>query len=47
MKGPAKNRRPMDNQTIEASMASRVEEEGIGVWDFKGKEDNSQEEEKW
>lgn len=46
MQGTHRNRRPRGSQAIEASMVSRAEEMVVGLWDLKGKEDNSQNDEK-
>ena len=41
-----KIRRPPVNQAVEAYMPFRAKEKGLQVWDCKGEEDNSQEDEK-
>lgn len=46
MQGAHKTRTPTGKQALEAWMVSRAEEEGVGLWDFQGKEDHSQEDEK-
>ena len=38
--------RPTGSQAFETYMPSRAKEEGAGSWDFKRKEDNSQEDER-
>lgn len=46
VRGLHKNMRPTGSHAIEAYMPFRAKEKGGGVKDFKGKEDNSQEDEK-
>ena len=41
--GSHKNMRSIGSQTIEAYMPFWAKEKGLGVWDCKGEEDNSQE----
>ena len=38
--------RLQDSQAIDAYMPSCTKEKGVGVWDFKGEENNSWEDEK-
>lgn len=38
-----KNMRPTGNQAMEAYMPSGAKEKWVGVWNFKGEEDNLQE----
>jgi len=38
--------RPTGSQAVEAYMPSRTKEKWVGAWDFKEKEDNSQDDEK-
>ena len=44
--GLHKNMRPTGSQKIEVYMPSTAKDMGVGVWSFKEKEDNSQEDEK-